>query len=103
MSTLAAPAFSSPAGQGRTGTSARTESNKRRMGFTWCGCNGMSRMVNQRDTAPQGQSPETPIERVPSMIRPALPADTPTLMDLTAGTGVFLPSEVEVLEEVLDD
>ena len=37
------------------------------------------------------------------MIRPALPEDTPTLKILTAGTGVFKPYEVEVLQEVLDD
>jgi ribosomal protein S18 acetylase RimI-like enzyme len=34
--------------------------------------------------------------------RPAQPDDTPTLMALTAGTGVFKPHEVEVLQEVLD-
>jgi ribosomal protein S18 acetylase RimI-like enzyme len=37
------------------------------------------------------------------MIRPALPADTPTLKALTAGTGLFKPHEVEALQEVLDD
>lgn len=34
--------------------------------------------------------------------RPAHPDDTPTLKALTAGTGVFKPHEVEVLQEVLD-
>jgi ribosomal protein S18 acetylase RimI-like enzyme len=37
------------------------------------------------------------------IIRPALPEDTPALKQLTAGTGVFKPFEVEVLQEVLDD
>ena len=37
------------------------------------------------------------------MIRPALPEDTPALKTLTAGTGVFKPYEVAVLQEVLDD
>jgi len=37
------------------------------------------------------------------MIRPARPEDTPALLTLTAGTGLFKPYEVEVLEEVLDD
>ena len=37
------------------------------------------------------------------LIRPALPADTPRLLELTAGTGVFKPFEIEVLKEVLDD
>lgn len=37
------------------------------------------------------------------MIRPAIPDDTPALLSLTAGTGVFKPYEVEVLKEVLDD
>src|SRR5262245_38537366 len=37
------------------------------------------------------------------MIRPATPADTPSLVALTAGTGVFKPYEIEVLREVLDD
>lgn len=33
----------------------------------------------------------------------AVPEDTPALLELTAGTGVFKPFEVEVLREVLDD
>jgi ribosomal protein S18 acetylase RimI-like enzyme len=37
------------------------------------------------------------------MIRPARPEDTAGLKSLTAGTGVFKPSEVEVLQEVLDE
>lgn len=36
-------------------------------------------------------------------IRPATPADTPTLCALTAGTGVFKPHEIDVLREVLDE
>jgi GNAT superfamily N-acetyltransferase len=37
------------------------------------------------------------------MIRPAVPADTPTLLELARGTGVFKPMEIDALEEVLDD
>ena len=37
------------------------------------------------------------------MIRPALPTDTPRLLALTAGTGVFKPYEIDVLEELLDE
>jgi ribosomal protein S18 acetylase RimI-like enzyme len=37
------------------------------------------------------------------MIRPATPADTPTLLALADGTGVFKPMEIEALREVLDD
>ena len=37
------------------------------------------------------------------MIRPAVPADTPTLLALTQGTTVFKPHEIKALEEVLDD
>ena len=37
------------------------------------------------------------------MIRPALPADTPALVRLTADTGVFKHHEVDVLQEILDD
>jgi GNAT superfamily N-acetyltransferase len=37
------------------------------------------------------------------MIRPATPADTPTLLALTSGTGYFKPMEVETLEGVLED
>ncbi|MGL4552759.1 MAG: GNAT family N-acetyltransferase, partial [Gemmataceae bacterium] len=37
------------------------------------------------------------------MIRPARPDDTPELKRLTAGTGVFKPYEIEVLQEVLDE
>ena len=35
------------------------------------------------------------------MIRPTVPADTPTLLTLTQGTGVFKPLEIEALREVL--
>ena len=37
------------------------------------------------------------------MIRPALPADTSALVQLTADTAVFKPHEVGVLQEILDD
>jgi len=37
------------------------------------------------------------------MLRPTVPADTPALLDLTSGTEVFKPHEVETLQEVLDD
>lgn len=37
------------------------------------------------------------------MIRPTIPADTPALVALAAGTGVFKPLEIEALQEVLDD
>ncbi len=37
------------------------------------------------------------------MIRPTLPADTPVLLELAAGTGVFKPLEIVALREVLDD
>jgi GNAT superfamily N-acetyltransferase len=37
------------------------------------------------------------------MIRPTVPADTPTLTTLAAGTGVFKPMEIDVLRDVLDD
>ena len=36
------------------------------------------------------------------MIRPTAPADTPALVALAAGTGVFKPMELDVLREVLD-
>jgi GNAT superfamily N-acetyltransferase len=37
------------------------------------------------------------------MIRPTTPADTQTLIDLTADTGMFLPRDLHALQEVLDD
>jgi GNAT superfamily N-acetyltransferase len=37
------------------------------------------------------------------MIRPTVPADTPALIKLADGTGVFKPLEIEALQEVLDD
>ena len=37
------------------------------------------------------------------MIRPATPADTPELVAMTAGTGIFKPMEVDTLREVFDD
>jgi ribosomal protein S18 acetylase RimI-like enzyme len=36
-------------------------------------------------------------------IRPTTPDDTPALLELTAGTGFFKPSEVQALNEVLND
>jgi ribosomal protein S18 acetylase RimI-like enzyme len=37
------------------------------------------------------------------MIRPTTHADTPALLALTAGTGVFKPHEIDTLDEVLRD
>lgn len=37
------------------------------------------------------------------MIRPTTPEDTPALLDLATGTGVFKPHEIQALNEVLDD
>lgn len=37
------------------------------------------------------------------MIRPTTAADTPDLLKLTEGTGVFKPHEIEALNEVLSD
>jgi ribosomal protein S18 acetylase RimI-like enzyme len=37
------------------------------------------------------------------MIRDTTPADTPALLQLTRGTGVFKPHEVQALDEVLAD
>jgi ribosomal protein S18 acetylase RimI-like enzyme len=37
------------------------------------------------------------------MIRPTTTADTPHLLELTEGTGVFKPHEIEALNEVLSD
>ncbi len=37
------------------------------------------------------------------MIRPTLPADSPTLIELAQATGVFKPIEITALGEVLDD
>jgi ribosomal protein S18 acetylase RimI-like enzyme len=37
------------------------------------------------------------------MIRPTVPADTPILLNVTEGTRVFKPIEIEALKEVLDD
>ncbi len=37
------------------------------------------------------------------MIRPTLPSDTPTLVQMAHETEVFKPMEVEALQEVLDD
>jgi GNAT superfamily N-acetyltransferase len=37
------------------------------------------------------------------MIRPTVPADTPTLVALAEGTGVFTAADVQALREVLDD
>lgn len=37
------------------------------------------------------------------MLRPTLPADSPALVAIAAGTGVFKPHEMVALQEVLDD
>jgi len=37
------------------------------------------------------------------MIRAATPEDTPQLLEIARGTGVFKPLEIEALQEVLDD
>lgn len=37
------------------------------------------------------------------MIRPTTPLDTPRLLALAEGTGVFKPLEIQALREVLDD
>jgi ribosomal protein S18 acetylase RimI-like enzyme len=37
------------------------------------------------------------------MIRPTEPEDTPRLLEIARGTGVFKPAEIVALEEVLDD
>ena len=37
------------------------------------------------------------------MIRPTSPADTPLLIEIARGTGVFRPMELDALQEVLDD
>jgi GNAT superfamily N-acetyltransferase len=37
------------------------------------------------------------------MIRPTQPDDTPVLVELIRGTGVFKPAEIVALREVLDD
>jgi ribosomal protein S18 acetylase RimI-like enzyme len=37
------------------------------------------------------------------MIRATLPADTPLLLNIAEGTGVFKPMEIVALREVLDD
>ncbi|HJT78045.1 MAG TPA: GNAT family N-acetyltransferase [Gemmataceae bacterium] len=37
------------------------------------------------------------------MIRPTVPGDTPALVALAEGTGVFKPHDIDTLREVLDD
>lgn len=37
------------------------------------------------------------------MIRPTEPTDTPALVEVARGTGVFRPTEIVALQEVLDD
>lgn len=37
------------------------------------------------------------------MLRPTIPADSPVLLEIAAGTGVFKPHELVALQEVLDD
>ncbi len=43
------------------------------------------------------------INQETAMIRPAMPADTPQLLELTQSTGVFKSHEIEALDEVLQD
>src|SRR5262245_23261777 len=38
-----------------------------------------------------------------TMLRPTRPEDTPALLELARGTGVFKPLEIDALREVLDD
>ena len=40
---------------------------------------------------------------VTDMIRPVRPDDTPALVEIAEGTGVFKPAEIVALREVLDD
>jgi ribosomal protein S18 acetylase RimI-like enzyme len=37
------------------------------------------------------------------MIRPTIPSDTATLVQMASDTGVFKPMEIQALQEVLDD
>jgi ribosomal protein S18 acetylase RimI-like enzyme len=37
------------------------------------------------------------------MIRPTVPEDTPDLLEIATGTGVFKPNEIQALREVLED
>jgi len=37
------------------------------------------------------------------MIRPTVPEDTPELLSITQGTSLFLPADLQTLEEVLSD
>lgn len=46
---------------------------------------------------------EKSVPEDPSMLRPAIPADTPVLVDLAVATGLFLPDEAGFLRGVLDD
>ena len=46
---------------------------------------------------------EKAVYEVPSMLRPAAPADTPTLVELAIATELFLPDEAEFLRGTLDD
>jgi ribosomal protein S18 acetylase RimI-like enzyme len=50
-----------------------------------------------------GQPNSASVPDVPSMLRPAAPSDTPALVALAIATGMFLPHEVEPLQEVFDD
>jgi len=36
------------------------------------------------------------------MIRPTVPGDTPRILELTAGTGLFRPEDVDTLRDILD-
>ena len=37
------------------------------------------------------------------MIRPSVPAETPTLVQIARGTNVFKPHEMDALKEVLEE
>ncbi len=47
--------------------------------------------------------PNLSVAEVPSTIRPAIPSDTPDLIALAIAAGMFLPTEVDFLQEVLDN
>src|SRR4051794_30602450 len=45
----------------------------------------------------------SPLRWGPSMIRPTVRDDVPRLLELTAGTGLFMRYDLDTLEGVLDD
>lgn len=42
-------------------------------------------------------------ESKPDVIRPTVPKDTPTLIEIAEGTGIFRPLEIDALDEVMSD